>query len=229
MKKLALILVVFVTVFSCGDELQFNSPAIEGNYNGNPWKAVSYAADIDFGGFLVQGTNNIETIQLITQDDTAGVYNLGGDNPSVAIVKDANGVVYSTANEPDPSFTLYPAEGQIIVQSIQDTNPKIMTGTFWFYAFSSDGLRTVNFNEGVFHKVPIVGGLVALDNLSSCLQATQQVNSALVALDATDTTMPDYTDLCNAYKTALVSKIDICGDPDGSDQVLVDSLGTCIP
>jgi len=229
MKKLALIFVTFVIVFSCGDELQFNSPAIEGNYNGNPWKASSYAADIDFGGFLVQGTNNIETIQLITQDDTSGVYNLGGDNPSVAIVKDANGVVYSTANEPDPSFTLYPIEGQIIVSSIQDTNPKTMTGTFWFYAFSSDGLQTVNFNEGVFYKVPIVGGLVAIDNGSSCLQATQQVNSALAVFTATDITMPDYTDACNAYKTALVNKIDTCGDPDGSDQLLVDSLGTCIP
>jgi len=41
--------------------------------------------------------------------------------------------------------------------------------------------------------------------------------------------MPDYTDACNAYKTALVNKIDTCGDPDGSDQLLVDSLGTCIP
>jgi hypothetical protein len=229
MKKLALILITLTTVFSCGEELQFNSPAIQGNYNGNLWKAESYAADIDFGGFLVQGTNNIETIQLITQDDTAGVYNLGGDNPNVAIIKDANGVVYSTANEPDPSFSLYPVEGQIIVESIIDTNPKTMTGTFWFYAFSADGLQTANFNEGVFHKVPIVGGLVAIDNGSSCLQATQQVNIALAAFNATDITMPNYTDACNAYKIALTDKIDACGDPDGSQQLIVDALGTCIP
>ena len=229
MKKITLILIAVVTVFSCADEVEFNSPAIEANYNGNRWKAVSYAADIDFGGFLVQGTNNIETIQLITQDDTSGVYNLGGDSPNVAIVKDASGVVYSTANDPDPSLTIYPVEGQIIVQSINDTNPKTMTGTFWFYAYSSDGLQTVNFNEGVFYKVPIVGGLVAIGNGSSCLQATQQLNIALAVFSATDTTMPEYTDACNAYKTALIDKIDTCGDPDGSQQLIVDGLGTCIP
>ena len=229
MKKITLILIALVTVFSCANEVQFNSPAIQGNYNGNLWRAVSYAADIDFGGFLVQGTNNIETIQLITQDDTAGVYNLGGDNPNVAIVRDANGVIFSTANDPDPSFSLYPVEGQIIVQRIYDTTPKTMTGTFWFYAFSADGMQTVNFNEGVFHKVPIVGGLVAFDNGNSCLQATQQLNIALAAFSATDTTMPDYTDACNAYKTALMNKIDTCGDPNGNQQLIIDGLGTCIP
>ncbi|MEH6534967.1 MAG: DUF6252 family protein [Psychroserpens sp.] len=229
MKKLALILVTILLVFSCGDEVEFNSPAIQGNYNGNLWRARSYAADIDFGGFLVQGSNNIETLQLITQDDTAGVYNLGGDSPNVAIVKDANGVVYSTANDPDPSFSLYPVEGQIIVESIINTTPKTMTGTFWFYAFTNDGLQTVNFNEGVFHKVPIVGGLVVINNGSSCLQATQQVNITQAAFNATSTTMPDYTDACSAYKTALVGKIDACGDLDGSQQLIVDGLGTCIP
>ncbi|WP_040280394.1 DUF6252 family protein [Psychroserpens damuponensis] len=229
MKKIALILFALVTILSCGEELQFNSPAIQGNYNGNLWKASSYAADIDFGGFLVQGTNNIETVQLITSNDTAGVYELGGENPSIAVVRDQNGVVYSTGNDPDPGFSLYPVEGQIIVESVQDTNPKTMTGTFWFYAFTDDGMQTVNFNEGVFHNVPIVGGLVALDNSTSCLQATQQVNIALAVFNTTDTTMPEYTDACNAYKTALIDKIDVCGDPDGSQQVIIDDLGDCIP
>jgi len=229
MKKIVLILITLTTVFSCGEELQFNSPTIQGNLNGNPWKAVSYAADIDFGGFLIQGTNNIETIQLITQDDTVGVYNFGGDNPNVALIKAANGVVYSTANDPDPSLSIYPVEGQIVIESIIDSTPKTMTGSFWFYAYSSDGLQTVNFNEGVFYKVPIVGGLVALGNGSSCLQATQQVNITRAVFNATDTAIPEYTDVCNAYKIALIAKIDICGDLDGSEQLIVDSLGTCVP
>ncbi|WP_299339066.1 DUF6252 family protein [uncultured Psychroserpens sp.] len=229
MRKIALILLTVILVSSCGDEVEFNSPAIQGNYNGNSWVASSFAADIDFGGFLLQGSNNIETLQLVTQDDTAGVYNIGSDSPNVAIFKDANGIVYSTANEPDPSLSLYPVEGQIIIENIIDTNPKTITGTFWFYAYSEDGLQTVNFNEGVFHKVPLVGGLVAIDNGSSCLQATQQVNISQAAFNATDTSMPDYTTICNAYKTALIDKIDVCGDPDGSQQLIVDSLGTCIP
>lgn len=229
MKKLALVLVTILLVFSCGNEVEFNSPAIQGNYDGNLWRASSYAADIDFGGFLIQGSNNVETLQLVTVDALAGVYTFGGESANVAIFKDANGLVYSTANDPDPSLSIYPVEGQVIVDNIFDTTPRTMSGTFWFYAYTADGLKTVNFNEGVFHRVPIVGGLVAIDNGSSCLQATQQANNAFSAFNATDVTMPDYTDLCNAYKTALLNQIDICGDSEGVLQGFIDSLGTCIP
>ncbi|MDG5490355.1 DUF6252 family protein [Psychroserpens sp. SPM9] len=164
MKKLTLVLVTVLLVFSCGDEVEFNTPAIQGNYDGNQWRASSFAADIDFGGFLVEGSNNVETIQLVTDEDLVGTYELGGDGPNVAIFKDANGVVYSTANDPDESLSIYPAEGQIIVERILNTSPKTMTGRFWFYAYTEDGQQTVNFNEGVFYNVPIVGGLVVISD-----------------------------------------------------------------
>lgn len=229
MKRLALIFITILTIFSCGDEVEFNSPAIRGNYNGNLWRASSFAADIDFGGFLIQGSNNVETLQLVTSNDIPDVYNIGPNSENVAIFRDANGIVFSTANPPDPSVSLYPVEGQIIVEDVINTTPKTLSGTFWFHAYTQNGMESVAFSQGVFHKVPLVDGLLVIDNQSICLQASEQVSITESNFNDTDTTMPNYTEVCNAYKTALINKIDSCGDPEGNLQSIIDSLGTCIP
>lgn len=230
MKKLTLLLVIFITFFSCGDEIEFNTPAIQGNKNGNLWRAEFFATDIDFGGFLIEGGDNFETIQLVTSNDIGGEYTLGGESSSVAIFRDAQGIVYSTANAPDPSLSIFPSDGQVIVSN-DDTSstPRRLTGTFWFNAYTADGLNVVNFNEGVFHRVPMQGGLAVIGNGSACLQATQATVGAANNFDATNISMDDYTDLCNAYKDALMAKINACGDNSGDLQAIVDSLGDCIP
>ena len=230
MRKITVLILTMLMLVNCGDEIEFNSPALQGNKNYELWRANYYSADIDFGGFLIEGGgDNFETVQLVTQNDVRGTFELGGDSPNVAIFRDADGLVYSTANFPDPSISVYPADGQIVVDNIFNTEPKTITGSFWFNAYTADGLNYLNFNEGVFYKVPILGGLVAIDGGSSCLQKTQQTAQALNALNATDITMPDYTDLCNAYKQALNAQIIECGDSSGELQVIIDSLGTCIP
>ena len=50
----------------------------------------------------------------------------------------------------------------IIVEDIDNAEPKRVTGSFRFNAFSEDGLRSVNFIDGVFFKVSLSGGLEAL-------------------------------------------------------------------
>ena len=47
---------------------------------------------------------------------------------------------------------------QIVIEDIDNNMPKGLYGSFWFYAYSADGLSAVNFNRGVFYKVPLVGG-----------------------------------------------------------------------
>ena len=37
---------------------------MQGNKEGESWKADSYAADIDFGGFLFEGSKRFEVLQL---------------------------------------------------------------------------------------------------------------------------------------------------------------------
>lgn len=163
MKKRALFLfLIFIVSVGCSDQLEFNSPAIQGYKDGEIWKAIYQAADIDFGGLVIEGGNNVETLLFVTVNDNRGTYTFGGNSPNEARFTDANGVVYSTKNVPDPSLSVYPADGEIVVESFENNaNPKTLTGTFWFNAYTSDGLKRVNFNEGHVYRVPLVGGLDA--------------------------------------------------------------------
>jgi hypothetical protein len=164
MKKYAPLVMITLLFFGCSDTIEFNNPAFQANREGVTWKADSFAADIDFGGFLFEGRDGIEILQLITTDDRRGVYNLGPQSSSVAIFRDANGTIFSTANLPDPSITLYPPDGIIEVEDIDNADPKRVTGTFRFTAFTEDGLRSVNFISGVFYKISLLGGLAAIEN-----------------------------------------------------------------
>lgn len=160
MKNIITIVLVVLSVLSCSDEVKFNAPVIQGHKNGNIlWKADFKAADIDNGGFIIEGRNSGERLQLITTNDVRGTFDLGGDSNNIAIYVDFDGTIYSTKNAPDPSISIYPTSGQIIVDDIDNDDPKNIYGTFWFYAYTSDGLKSVNFNEGVFYRTPLVGGL----------------------------------------------------------------------
>ena len=151
-----------VTLLGCSNDVEFNSPVIQGNRDGELWRAVFFAADIDFGGLVIEGGDNVETILFVTRDDTRGTYTLGPDSPNEARFTDANGVVYSTLNSPNESLTLYPSDGEIVVQDFDNSvTPKTVTGTFWFNAYNEDGTMAINFNEGHFYRISLVGGLDA--------------------------------------------------------------------
>jgi len=163
MKKLLFAICTVVGILaltSCEEEIEFNSPALQANKDGNLWRSQVFSADVNLGGFIIEGRGNFETVQLITDDITVGVYTLGSGSSSEALFQDAEGVIYSTENDPDPSLSLYPAEGEINIEFVDNNaNPKTISGTFWFYAYSDDGQKTVNFNEGNFYKVPLTGVL----------------------------------------------------------------------
>lgn len=62
--------------------------------------------------------------------------------------------------------------------------------------------------------------------IDNCDSATEALSVAeLLFNNASD---DDYTDACNAYKAALQTFIDLCGDPDGTAQQTIDDLGDCI-
>ena len=160
MKKLTLLSFIILTLLGCGDEVRFNTPAMQANREGVTWRADYFAADIDFGGFLIEGGSGPEVVQLVTPTDGPGVYSLGNGSSAVAIFRDFDGTVYSTNNIPDPSVTIYPVEGTISVQEVDTgANPIVISGEFNFTAFSADGLRSVNFIGGVFNRIPLDGGL----------------------------------------------------------------------
>ncbi|MBO3115602.1 hypothetical protein J4050_02520 [Winogradskyella sp. DF17] len=230
MKRLFFLLVLAIfAVQSCSENVEFNTPAMQGNKDGATWRSDYQAADIDFGGFLFEGGTGLETLQLITPTDGAGLFELSSTSAAVAIFEGADGTVYSTANEPDPSVTLYPIEGIIEVEDINNNaNPKLITGNFRFTAFSSDGMRSVNFIDGVFYRVPLVGGLLAIGDENQCLQASQNLGITELNFNSTEMDDPNYSAVCNAYRTALEEAIEACGDDSGDFQQTIDGLGDCM-
>lgn len=73
---------------------------------------------------------------------------------------------------------------------------------------------------------PLEGDFSDPDPNAACVEATQDTAAAVTAfVDATDS---NYTELCNAYQSALQAQIAACGDDTGSLQGLVDALGDCL-
>ncbi|MBT8271969.1 MAG: hypothetical protein KJO25_07990 [Bacteroidia bacterium] len=226
MKKLWYSLFILTFLSSC-DDVQFNNPALQGIKDGNElWRATYSAADIDAGGLVVQGGNNSEVLSLVTTRDNVGTYLLGGNYQSEARFEDAEGNVFSTLNPPDPSISVYPADGEIVIVDFENSTNTV-SGTFKFNAYTADGLQTVNFIEGEFYQIKLTGGLLVLGGGTSCQDAVANVADAEAAFQGTDSSMPNYTDLCNAYKDALTVQIFSCGDSTGTLQSIIDSLGDC--
>ncbi|SFN41570.1 hypothetical protein SAMN04487989_101294 [Bizionia echini] len=222
MKKLFVLALAFVTVFSCGDEIEFNSPALQGKKDGERWKALFYNASYDdTGRLIITGGDNFESITLNIETLAIGNYSVGIGNSSFAEFIDLEDVTYSTNNEPDPDFSLYPADGLITISRYDAINNTV-SGEFYFNAYSEAGLKTVTLSEGVFFDLPLPTG--AGPNVMSCDDALAQVALTRTVFEDTPTTSDDYSANCNAYRQALVNQQNACIDSDGSIQAIIDSL-----
>jgi hypothetical protein len=232
MKKLILLSLVFLTIFSCGDEVQFNSPAFQGDRENVLWRAKAFSVSIESNGFMtITGTNNIETVNLKVPSVTTATFVVGNVNAIEAEYIDAFGTVYSTNNRPDPSVSIYPELGEIVIDDM-DVAKAIFSGTFRFLAFDESGLNSVGFTNGIFFKVPLVSGEFP-DNPITCVDTEMDSEEALLAFEATFASglefivSADYEAACNAYIATLNRQRSYCGDADGSIQGLIDSLGSC--
>jgi hypothetical protein len=224
MRKIATLLIAVLTLVSCGDEVEFSTPALQGNKNYELWRAEFFNAALDVDGQLtITGGNNIEEISFVLPSANVGTYLLSDTSAGRADFVDFNGVGYSTANTPDPSVTLYPEIGEV---EITESVAGYVTGTFRFIAFTADGLQSVGFNEGIFYRVPFAGGNGSGNN-ANCQDATQDLALAAAAFSEVSEGDPEYTTRCNAYKAALEDVIDACGDEEGTWQAIIDALGDC--
>ncbi|MFC0603126.1 DUF6252 family protein [Winogradskyella pulchriflava] len=232
MKKLILLSLIFLTVFSCGDEVEFNTPAFQGDRANQLWRAKVFSASIDASGFLtITGTNNTETVNLRVPSVSEGTYIVGNVNAIEAEYVDGFGTVYSTNNRPDPSVSIYPELGEIVIEEIDITNGRF-TGTFRFLAFDASGLNSVGYSRGVFYRVPLVSGTIPADPVT-CEDKEIASDIALMNYEATFDSSLEFIDsdafeaACNAYSTALNDQRNFCGDIDGEIQAMIDALGAC--
>lgn len=223
MKKTALFLLTLLTLWSCGDEVEFNTPGFQANKNYNLWRATyysaSYAAD---GSLTIVAGNNHEEMRFVVHEISFDTIDLTTSSFAKAEFRDFNDMEYSTSNPPDPSVSLYPEIGKLIfLQSPSGT----VSGEFRFIAFTDDGLNSVGFNEGYFSKIPISGG--STSGTVNCLNATAEAAEAQADFAEVTPEDPQYTELCSAYKQSLEQLITACGDPGGAFQSIINGLGDC--
>ncbi|MEO8934993.1 MAG: DUF6252 family protein [Xanthomarina sp.] len=222
MKKLFVLAITMLVVFSCADEIEFNNPAMQGKRDGGNWKARVHSGFFnEHGKAVISGSNGYDVINLELPSFSVGTYLLGESNTNEAILVDYNGQEYSTNNLPDREAELYPPDGII---EITDFSPErnTITGKFWFNAYSVSGSKTVNFSQGVFYEIPIPTSSGPV--LMSCNDAVANTSVAETAYNATIPTDSGYQAICAAYKSALVDQQIACGDGAGTLQSLIDGL-----
>ena len=232
MKKLILLALVFLTIYSCGDEVKFNTPAFQGDRANELWRAKAFSARIEADGFLtITATNNIETVNLIVPSVVEAEFVFGNVDAIEAQYIDEFGTQFSTTNQPDPEVSVYPELGEINIEEIDVVN-RTFTGTFRFLAFDASGLNTVGYTNGIFYKVPLIFGEFPT-NPVLCVDTEIDSDAALAAYEASFASdlvfinRTDFETACNAYRDALNRQRTYCGDPDGSLIISIEALGSC--
>ncbi|WP_306349840.1 DUF6252 family protein [Flavobacterium sp. '19STA2R22 D10 B1'] len=155
MKKLLAFFILLVAFSSCEEDVKFNNPAVQGQKDNEFWKAVEYRATLEAdGGMTITAYRETEVLTLRTSLTAPGTYTLGIDtfNKASFLTKigDNTEISYSTG----PQI----GDGEIVITEFDH-----VTGTFsGTFRFNADkvgnnplGNPTVNYQNGVFYKVPI--------------------------------------------------------------------------
>lgn len=157
MKKYFLIALAAVSFVSCEEELGINTPTFEALNGYTFWRATKMTANFNDGDLVIVGANDSENITLYIEDYELGKeYTLGTSNFNVATyskVQDDVVYNYSTSSTTGKGYIkLEPAENQV-----QGT----ISGTFYAEMVPVDpavvlpDAETVNFNKGVFFRIPV--------------------------------------------------------------------------
>lgn len=226
MKKIFFALATLLTVLSCQEDVQFNTPAFQGIKNGDfLWKASAYTVAIDGNGFLTfSGNNGFGDLTLQVPSASVGVYYFG-DVPSMVATYQENASAYSTNNDGVGSV-VYVSDGEINIEEI-DYTENTFTGSFKFNAYTSSGQGVVNFSEGVFYKLPLTFGSIPMD-VYTCADAQSATSAAQVLFNDTDlSNSVEYNERCSSYVAALQNQMTYCGDVSGDIQAIIDDLGDC--
>ena len=153
MKKVALILIAILTLSGCANEVEFNSPALQGNKNYLLWRATYYDAVVaENGRLIIYAGNDYEKMTFTLPSLQEGTYRLSDKSVSKIDFVDVDMIAYSTRNTPDPEGNLYPEIGSVTITKIEGNT---ITGDFRFIAFTEDGMNSVGFNDGIIYKVPV--------------------------------------------------------------------------
>ena len=218
MNKIFYLLIATVLFYGCGKDVTFNSPTFQGEIENVFWRAAQYElGSADDGSLIVTGIGGGVSISLKVPDIGTANYTITGGTDIAAeyIIADASGAstLYSTIGS---------GEGSI---KITEAGPEGFSGEFNFRAYN--GIDTVSVAFGTFHRIRPNAANPQLVS-ESCDYVTQLANAAAVTYNATAPTADNFMDVCNAYKQALLAKIDACGDDNGAIAAEINALGDCL-
>jgi hypothetical protein len=158
MKKYFLFVLVLFSMISCQEDVHFNTPSFQGTKDNVFWRAVQSKATVASNGSLVIEAytgNEITTLKI--NATTVKTYFLGIDasNTATYVLNDASGkVTFATGTNV--------GNGQIVLTEYDAVNHTV-SGTFKFNAVNINNNplfgEELNFQYGVFYKVPVVSPL----------------------------------------------------------------------
>jgi hypothetical protein len=160
MKKYLVCFIILLSLGSCQEDVRFNNPSFQGLKDNVFWRAVQSQATIEANGSLIiKAYTGNEVVTLKTTSTTKQTYPIGTSNSKTAtyVLTDAAGVLTFSSG-------IGIGNGQIVITEYDTVNNTI-SGTFKFNLeniFNNPlGGATLNFQQGVFYKVPIVVPAVA--------------------------------------------------------------------
>lgn len=157
MKKILSLLVLLVAFASCEEDVKFNNPAVQALKDNELWKATEFSAVKSGNSVILTAKNDVETVVLkMNAPAPESVHELGVDELNKATYQlSVDGIedFYQTGTGL--------GNGRIVLRAARDNNINatdgngFISGSFYFNAVNDEGL-IVNYQEGVFYKVPIV-------------------------------------------------------------------------
>lgn len=179
MKRVLLSLFVLSLLFtSCSEDIQNNSPAIQGQIDSLFFRAIDIRGQVnDNGSISLKGSDQDQELTLNVTSASPGVYQLGPGSNNFAIFDDAQGNSYATS----PS-----GEGKITITEHCSSCGHI-TGTFSFVGINP-GVDTINMQKGVFYQVNyLLGGIDddGSDGTMTALVNGETFDTGIVSADET--------------------------------------------
>ena len=150
-------MMVLFSLFSCEEDVRFNNPSFQGTKDNESWRAVQAIATVNSGGSLViEAYTATEVVTLKTNSALVGTYYIGTTPTTTASYVFTDPLTKETL---DFSSGFNVGDGQIVITEY-DVAGKTVSGTFKFNIVNTfdNPLAgpTLNFQHGVFYKIPVI-------------------------------------------------------------------------
>lgn len=154
MKKIAAIFLLVTTLMSCTQDISRNNPSMQGWKDDVLWRARDRFAELaPNGSITITGLTRYETLAISLPTTTPGTYLLGmGETRKATYIYEKDDVMMTFRTGTNVG------DGQVIIEEY-DTEEQTITGTFRFNLVNTENDSIINYQNGVFYRIPVVPAL----------------------------------------------------------------------